>query len=99
MMDAGLMLLITILLPLGGALLLGLLPRQWASRNLVRYGALAITIVTLVMALGLVARFPTGDTARAGFAVTSVPWLGDGVSGGLAGGPGRGGCRPRGALV
>lgn len=79
-MDAGLMLLITIGLPLGGAILLGLLPRQWASRNLVRYGALAITLVTLVMALLLVWQFPGGQAASEGFAVTSVPWLGEGAA-------------------
>ena len=79
-MDAGLMLLITIALPLGGAILLGLLPRQWASRNLVRYSALAITLVTLVMALLLAWQFPVGQAARDGFAVTSVPWLGEGAA-------------------
>lgn len=78
-MDAGLMLLITIGLPLGGAIVLGLLPRQWASRNLVRYGALAITLVTLVMALLLAWMFPGGQAASEGFAVTSVPWLGEGA--------------------
>ena len=42
-MDAGLMLLITIALPLGGAILLGLLPRQWARRNLVRLSLIHIS--------------------------------------------------------
>ena len=80
MMDARLMLITTILLPLGGALLLGLLPRRWASRNVVRGGALATTIVTLVLAIGLVAQFPADGDVGAGFAVTSLPWLGDGAA-------------------
>ena len=65
-MDEGLLLLITILLPLGGAILLGLLPQRWASRHLVRYGALAITLVTLVMAFLLVAQFPEWGRGQRG---------------------------------
>jgi len=61
------LLLITVLLPLVGALLLG------GNRELARASALAVTLVTLVLTVVLVAGYPIGGE----IAVPEYPWLGE----------------------
>ncbi|MHB8954235.1 MAG: complex I subunit 4 family protein [Pirellulaceae bacterium] len=73
-MDTGHWLIITILLPLAGALLMGVLA-PW-GRNYVRGSALVITLVTLALACFLVVRFPADGVVGDGFAVTTYSWLG-----------------------
>ncbi len=60
------LLLTTLFLPLAGALLLG------GDRNWARWGALAIALAVLGIAVVLVARYPGGT---APFASTDWPWL------------------------
>ncbi|MEE8451289.1 MAG: NADH-quinone oxidoreductase subunit M [Thermoguttaceae bacterium] len=61
------LLLVTVLLPLGGALVIG------SDRRVARVSALATVLLTCVLAAILVFSYPAGDAA---FAQTDVTWLG-----------------------
>lgn len=66
---------VIILLPLGGALLVALLPRASAS-SLAKHLALGVAVVELALVLWMVIAFRTGD-AHAGFQFTSKgSWIG-----------------------
>ena len=67
-------LLLTIFLPLAGAILLWLLSPL--GRDVARVTALAVTLVTLFCAAQLVAGFAAAESSAAAFAATDVPWLG-----------------------
>jgi NADH-quinone oxidoreductase subunit M len=73
-MDTGELLVITIGLPLLGAVLLGGLARF--GRATVRSGALVITLLTLVLALVIAWRFPGDGVVDDGWGVSTVAWLG-----------------------
>jgi NADH-quinone oxidoreductase subunit M len=62
---------VVIFLPLAGALLIGLIPRD--RDGFVRIAALAVTLATFVLSLGVLAGF---DPAREGFQLgTSASWI------------------------
>lgn len=68
---SGVLLDLVIFMPLAGAVILGLVPRQRLA--LLRYGALAVTLVTFAASLGLLAGF---DAAQAGFQFQrSLDWI------------------------
>jgi len=50
---------VTIFLPLGGAVIVGLLPKH--NENLIRLAALAVTVATFVVSLGVLANFDSAD--------------------------------------
>jgi NADH-quinone oxidoreductase subunit M len=50
---------VTIFIPLGGAVLIGLLPK--GNDNLIRLAALAVTVAAFVVSLGVLANFDSGD--------------------------------------
>jgi NADH-quinone oxidoreductase subunit M len=70
------LLLITILLPLAGALLIGCLAPL--GRSVVRMTALTVTLLTLVSAARVLYEFPA-EGVTSDFAVTDIPWLGESV--------------------
>jgi NADH-quinone oxidoreductase subunit M len=64
---------LVVFLPLTGALLLGLLPK--GRDDLFRFGALAVTLATFVLSIGLVMQF---ETASSGFQLgSSLEWIED----------------------
>ncbi|MCI0358677.1 MAG: NADH-quinone oxidoreductase subunit M [Planctomycetaceae bacterium] len=67
------LLLLTIFLPLIGAVLLALFGR--ASRESARLLALCVALLTLWCASQLIFNFPPTGELTAGFAVTDIPWL------------------------
>ncbi|HND53271.1 MAG TPA: hypothetical protein PLV92_12765, partial [Pirellulaceae bacterium] len=78
------LLLVTIFLPLAGALALSLVASK--GRNAVRAVALLVTLVTLAAAGFLVSEFPADGVGE--YAVTEVPWISPDAAGssGQAGG-------------
>jgi NADH-quinone oxidoreductase subunit M len=68
------LLLLTILLPLAGAVLIALLAPY--GRSVVRMAALGVTLLTLVCAARVLYEFPA-DGSGGEFAVTDIPWLGE----------------------
>ena len=70
------LLLLTILLPLAGAILIAALAPM--GRSVVRMAALAVTLLTLIGASIILYQFPA-DGAGGEFAVTDIPWLGESV--------------------
>jgi NADH-quinone oxidoreductase subunit M len=73
-MATGHLLVITILVPLLGAGLLGPLSRL--GRHYVRGGAMVTTLVTLALTCVIVVRFPADGMVGDGFGVTTLAWLG-----------------------
>lgn len=71
-MDNNTLLLVTIFLPLAGAM--AMLQVGRLGRHVVRSFALIVTIVTLLAAVLVVAKFPSGGSNA--FAVTNVSWIG-----------------------
>ncbi len=68
--------LVTILVPLAGAVLIGPLSRL--GHGAVRAGALCTTVVTLVLTCVIVVQFPADGMAGDGFGVTTLAWMGPG---------------------
>jgi NADH-quinone oxidoreductase subunit M len=69
-------LLLTIFLPLAGAVAIGLVAP--AGRNVARMVALAVSLVTLFCAGQLVVGYPSAGTSASEFAVTDLAWLAGG---------------------
>ncbi len=68
------LLVATIFLPLVGALIVGAVAR--AGRHVVRWTALAFTLLTLVGAVMIAIRFAADGQVGAGFGDWDLPWLG-----------------------
>ena len=67
------MLTLTIFVPLLGAFLIGLIPKE--RTDMVRVAALGVTLVTFALSLGILAQFESGE---AGFQlVTAAQWIPD----------------------
>jgi NADH-quinone oxidoreductase subunit M len=71
------LLLLTILLPLAGAVVVACIAPL--GRSAVRMTALIVTLLTLAGAARVVYEFPADGGAGADFAVTDIAWLGDAV--------------------
>src|SRR5687767_5516388 len=71
-------LLLTIFLPLIGAIALWLIAP--AGRDIARLTALLVTVLTLFCAAQLVIGYQPAGTPDAAFAVTDLPWLAGGGS-------------------
>src|SRR5262245_12154015 len=69
-------LLLTIFLPLAGAICMGLVAPM--GRPAVRVAALTVTLLTLFCAAQLVFGFPSGGIQGVDFAVTDAAWLSGG---------------------
>jgi NADH-quinone oxidoreductase subunit M len=75
---------ITIFLPLGGAVLIGLLPK--GNENLIRLGALAVTVAAFVVSLGILANFDASDAGfQQGLSAEWIPEWGVGYITGIDG--------------
>src|SRR3954454_2613946 len=70
-------LLIALFLPLAGAGLLWIIAP--AGRDTVRYTALGVALLTLLVAGGVVNSYAHSSQPAESFAVTDVPWLTDGL--------------------
>ncbi|MBM4088467.1 MAG: NADH-quinone oxidoreductase subunit M [Planctomycetes bacterium] len=73
-MDLGRTLILTIFLPLAGAILMW--PLSVLGRSYVRWGALLIAVLTLVLAVVILSAYPAHGEVGDGFCVVDVPWLG-----------------------
>ena len=67
------LLLLTIFLPLAGALSMGFIAPL--GRQAVRYAALAVSLATLALAFTVVHQFPA-EGVTTDYAVTEIPWIG-----------------------
>jgi NADH-quinone oxidoreductase subunit M len=75
---------VTIFIPLGGAVLIGLLPK--GNANLIRLAALAATVVAFVVSLGVLANFDSGDPGfQQGLSAEWIPEWGVGYITGVDG--------------
>ncbi|HZA39237.1 MAG TPA: NADH-quinone oxidoreductase subunit M [Actinomycetota bacterium] len=75
---------VTIFIPLGGAVLIGLLPK--GNANLIRLAALAATVVAFVVSLGVLANFDSGDPGfQQGLSAAWIPEWGVGYITGVDG--------------
>jgi len=74
MEDMSQLLVVTIFLPLAGALLMW--PLAPLGRGAVRAAALGVTLITLVAAIFLITSFPASGVVGDGFGVESTSWLG-----------------------
>jgi NADH-quinone oxidoreductase subunit M len=75
---------ITIFIPLGGAVLIGLLPK--GNENLIRVGALAVTVAAFVVSLGILANFDASDAGfQQGLSAEWIPEWGVGYITGVDG--------------
>jgi NADH-quinone oxidoreductase subunit M len=73
-MDLGRTLILAIFLPLAGAILMW--PLSVLGRSYVRWGALLIAVLTLVLAVVILSAYPAHGEVGDGFCVVDVPWLG-----------------------
>src|ERR671919_1377895 len=75
---------VTIFIPLGGTVLIGLLPK--GNANLIRLAALAATVVAFVVSLGVLANFDSGDPGfQQGLSAEWIPEWGVGYITGVDG--------------
>jgi NADH-quinone oxidoreductase subunit M len=75
---------VTIFLPLGGAVLIGLLPK--GNDNMIRFAALAVTAVAFFMSLGVLVNFDAGDPGfQQGLSAKWIPEWGVGYITGVDG--------------
>jgi NADH-quinone oxidoreductase subunit M len=76
-MSESVALLVALFLPLLGAGLLWVVAP--AGRDVVRYTALGVALVTLIAAAGVISAYPLASHTGEAFAVTDQPWLTEGL--------------------